>query len=390
MEKNILAINAGSSSIKFALFRAGDDARCEYRGSIERIGLPNGAISWTNKEGVTQTSAVEIPDTARAAEMLFSMLNEHTDMAMLAAVGHRFVHGMDIADHAMITDALLAHIRSYASVDPEHLPLEIAIVESFKERFSSLMQVACFDTVFHHDMPRVAQLLAIPRRFEAKGVRRYGFHGLSCAYLTQELRRVDPVRAEGKVIIAHLGSGASITAALNGKSIDTSMGFSPAGGIPMSSRMGDVDPGALSYIMKSDNLTPLALEHLISYGSGLLGVSETTPDMHDLIQIEETDMRAKEAIALFCYEAKKRIGAYMAVLGGVDAIIFSGGIGSASPRIRATICEGLESFGIMLDESKNQRSDALISGDGARVSVHVMHTDEERMIARITGGFIHS
>lgn len=382
MEKNILVINGGSSSIKFAFF-VHDSPTKLWGGKIDRIGLPGATLTLTDANGKDDVLSLEIPDALTAVQVLIAVLTDRVDVAKVAAIGHRFVHGMGIAEHAVITDDLLTSIRSHADVDPEHLPMQLAIVDACKETFPVLMQVACFDTVFHHDMPRVAQLLPIPRRYEAKGMRRYGFHGLSCEYLIQELRRIDPERADKKVIILHLGSGASITAVAGGKSIDTSMGFTPASGIPMSSRSGDVDPGALTYIMKSDNLTPLALEHLINYSSGLLGVSETTSDMHDLLQVEETDIRAKEAIDLFCYEAKKYIGAYIAALGGVDTIIFSGGIGAASPRIRSRICGGLDTFGVILDESKNQTNESLISSTLAPVYVRVMHTDEERMIAQI-------
>lgn len=384
MGEHVVVINGGSSSIKFALFDRDSMTRL-WGGKIDRIGLPGATLTLSDEEGKEDVLTVEIPDVRTAVEVLIAVLTDRIDVAKVAAIGHRFVHGMDIAEHSAITNQLLARIRSYVEIDPEHLPMQLAIVDACKAAFPALMQVACFDTVFHRDMPRVAQLLPIPRRYEAKGVRRYGFHGLSCAYLIDELRRVDPERADKKVIILHLGSGASVTAVSGGKSVDTSMGFTPAGGIPMSSRAGDIDPGALSYIMREDNLTPLALEHLINYGSGLLGVSETTSDMYDLLQIEETDIRAKEAIDLFCYEAKKRIGAYIAALGGVDTIIFSGGIGAVAPRIRARICGGLEAFGVIIEESKNQANESLISSTLAPVSVRVMHTDEERMIAHITG-----
>jgi acetate kinase len=389
MGEHVVVINGGSSSIKFALFARDGMARL-WGGKIDRIGLPGATLTLTDGEGKEDVLTVEIPDVRTAVEVLIAVLTDRVDVAKVEAIGHRFVHGMDIAEHAPITNQLLARIRSYADIDPEHLPMQLAIVDACKAAFPALMQVACFDTVFHHDMPRVAQLLPLPRRYEAKGVRRYGFHGLSCAYLIEELRRIDPKHADGKVIILHLGSGASVTAVSGGKSIDTSMGFTPAGGIPMSSRAGDLDPGALSYIMREDDLTPLALEHLINYGSGLLGVSETTADMYDLLQIEATDIRAKEAIDLFCYEAKKRIGAYTAALGGVDTIIFSGGIGAVAPGIRARICGGLEAFGVIIEESKNQANESLISSTLAPVYVRVMHTDEERMIAQLTGAINRS
>ena len=253
----------------------------------------------------------------------------------------------------------------------------------FAKQHPALPQVACFDTVFHRDMPRVAQLLPLPRRFESKGVRRYGFHGLSLSSIMEGLQSSDPEKAKGRVIIAHLGNGASITAVKEGKSVDTSMGFTPTGGILMSSRTGDIDPGTLLYIMESEGLSRDAINHLINHESGLLGVSETSSDMHDLLGREATDERAREAVALFCYEAKKRIGAYITALGGVETIIFTGGMGENAPLIRARICEGLGFLGITLDLARNDSNEDIISSISTPVCVRVMHTDEELTIAHI-------
>jgi acetate kinase len=233
-------------------------------------------------------------------------------------------------------------------------------------------------------MPRVAQLLPIPRRFEAMGVRRYGFHGLSYAYLVGEIARVaGPQADQGRVILAHLGNGASLAAVRNGQSVDTSMGFTPAAGIPMGTRPGDLDPGVAWFMMLTENLTPKQFNDLINHESGLLGVSETSSDMRDLLEQEASDVRAAEAVALFCYQVKKWVGAFAAALGGLDTLVFAGGIGENAPIVRARICDGLGFLGIELDEERNVANAAVISADTSRVPVRVIHTDGEWIVATL-------
>jgi acetate kinase len=244
-------------------------------------------------------------------------------------------------------------------------------------------QIACFDTAFHHDMPRVAKLLPIPRRYEAQGLRRYGFHGLSYSFLMQELEAIAGTKtAQGRVILAHLGNGASMAAVRDGNSMDTSMGFTPAAGLVMSTRSGDLDPGLVSYLARSEGMTAAQFHHMVSQESGLLGVSELSSDMRDLLSRETTDTRAAEAVALFCYQAKKWIGSFAAVLGGLDTRVFSGGIGENCPSIRARICEGLGFLGLELIEAWNAKNAAVISAPTSTVTVRVIHTDEELVIAK--------
>jgi len=267
--------------------------------------------------------------------------------------------------------------------DTDHLPAEIELIESLLQRYPKLPQIACYDTTFHRTMPRVAKLLPIPRRFDKLGMQRYGFHGLSYAYLIEELARVAGEKAaQGRIIIAHLGNGASLAAVREGKSIDTSMGFTPAGGIMMGTRPGDLDPGVAWYMMKSENLTPKQFNKLINHESGLIGISETSSDMRDLLAKENDDVRAAEAVKLFCYQAKKWIGSFAAALGGLDTLVFAGGIGENCPVIRSRICEGLEFLGIELDEKRNIANAPIISKDIVGTSVRVIHTDEEWMIAK--------
>jgi acetate kinase len=278
---------------------------------------------------------------------------------------------------------LLNELHRISPIDPDHLPREIELIETFRRRHPKLPQVACFDTAFHRTMPRVATLLPIPRRFDAKGIQRYGFHGLSYDYLMKELARLgDPAATTGRVILAHLGNGASMAAIRDGKSIDTSMCFTPTAGLVMSTRSGDLDPGLAPYLARTEKMTTKQFYEMVNHKSGLLGVSETSSDMRDLIGREAGDARAAEAVALFCYQAKKWIGSFAAALGGLDTLVFAGGIGENAPLVRTRICEGLGFLGIKLNESRNVKNAAVISSKSARVTVRVIHTDEELMIAR--------
>ena len=314
---------------------------------------------------------------------MIDWLEKFVGLNAIAAVGHRIVHGGS-RYHApeRITPELIDNLRELIVCDPDHLPGEIALIEEFRGRDPSLLQVACFDTAFHHDMPRLAQIVPIPRRYQAAGVRRYGFHGLSYAYLMDELARACPGEARGRVILAHLGAGASMAAVRGGRPIDTTMGFTPASGLVMATRTGDLDPGLPRFLWQSQKMTPEAFDSMVNHESGLLGVSETDSDIRDLLAKLDSDIRAAEAVELFCYQSKKWIGALAAALGGVDTLVFSGGIGENSPEIRRRICAGLNFLGIALDESRNASNAALISSEAGPVKVRVIRTDEESMIAQ--------
>jgi acetate kinase len=278
---------------------------------------------------------------------------------------------------------VIAELRRLSPIDPKHLPAEIDLIEAFTKHLPDVAQVICFDTAFHHNLPRCARLLPVPRRFEAEGVRRYGFHGLSYSFLMGEVERLaGKEAARGRIVLAHLGSGASMAAVREGQPIDTTMAFTPAAGLVMSTRCGDIDPGLLVYLMRSQRLGADAIDELVNSQSGLLGLSETSSDMRDLFERETDDPRAADAINLFCYQAKKWIGAFAAALGGLDLLVFSAGIGENAPPVRARICEGLEFLGVLLDSSRNRRNADVISVDGAPVSVRVIRTDEELVIAR--------
>jgi acetate kinase len=381
----ILTINGGSSSIKFALFEAGDSLQRILEGGIERIGLPEATLrvkSLNQADNFSQ--AVTAPDHTVAVGVLMDWISERSGRDALAAVGHRVVDGgPKYYQPQRITAEMVEELRRLSPFDPDHMPEEILLTEAFHRRFPDLPQVACFDTAFHHDMPRVAQLLPIPRRYEAQGVRRYGFHGLSYAFLMEELARLgDPAATSGRVILAHLGNGASLAAVRNGKSVDTSMSFTPTAGVPMSTRSGDLDPGLVWYLTRTEKMSAKQFNEMVNFHSGLLGVSETSSDMRDLLDREAQDVRAAEAIALFCYQVKKWIGAFTAALGGLDTLVFAGGIGENAPTVRARICDGLGFLGIELEAKRNAANEGVISAAASRVAVRVIRTDEERMIAK--------
>ncbi len=388
---SILTINGGSSSIKFALYPVGGPLVHTLAGKIDRIGLSGTNLTYSDTpHGQKNSQGVEAEDHLSAANFLIDWLDQHVGLTHVMAVGHRVVHGMQHTKPERVSQALLDELHRISSYGPDHLPHEIALIEAFRQRYPHLPQVACFDTAFHHTLPRVARLLPIPRRFDAMGIQRYGFHGLSYAYLMQELAQIAGTQAaQGRVILAHLGNGASLAAVRDGRSVDTSMGFTPTGGVPMGTRTGDLDPGVAWYLMQHENLTPEQFSDLINHESGLLGVSETSSDMRDLIEHEATDVRAAEAVALFCYQVKKWIGAYAAVLGGLDTLVFAGGIGENAPAVRARICEGLEFLGIEIEEERNVSNANLVSTETSRVAVRVMHTDEEVMIAKSVCRVLH-
>ncbi len=386
VKPRILTINGGSSSIKFALFNVEDLLQRMLYGAIERIGLPNATLQ---VKGLSPTDhllrSVTAPDHTAAVGILMEWIEKQLGPDALTAVGHRVVHGgLKYSQPQRITAEMIGELHKLIPFDPEHLPEEILLTEAFHRRFPELFQVACFDTAFHHDLPRVSRLLPIPRRYEACGVRRYGFHGLSYSFLMGKLARLAGAEAaQGRVILAHLGNGASLAAVRNGKSIDTSMSFTPTAGVPMSTRSGDLDPGLICYLARSEQMNPQQVNEMVNSQSGLLGISETSSDMRDLLDRETQDVRAAEAIALFCYQIKKWIGGFAAALGGVDTLVFAGGIGENAPVVRARICEGLEFLGIQLDKSRNAANKGLISAPDGRVAVRVIHTDEEFMIAKI-------
>ena len=381
----LLTVNGGSSSIKFALFEAAEPPRRLLGGSVEGIGQPAARLHTAGTgPGDTLQRRVDAPDHAAAVAALMDWVQERFATAHLAGIGHRVVHGGPrYGQPQRIDDAMVAELKRLSPFDPEHLPEEIQLTEAFQRRFPHLPQVACFDTAFHHDLPLEARLLALPRRYQAQGLRRYGFHGLSYAYLMGELKRLDgAAAAQGRVILAHLGSGASLAAVHAGRPVDTSMGFTPAAGIPMGTRSGDLDPGLAWYLARTEGLDAEGFNRMVHHQSGLLGVSGSSGDMGELLAHEAGDPAAAEAVALFCYQARKCVGAFAAALGGLDSLVFSAGIGEHAPLVRERICRGLDFLGLELEAARNAAGAAVISSDASRVKVRVLPTDEEIMIAR--------
>jgi acetate kinase len=389
---HVLTINGGSSSIKFALFETVGSLTRTLSGEIEKIGSADASL---RVQGLNSSdnyfSAVNAIDHSAAVAVLMDWIENHIGRDALIAVGHRVVHGgPEYRDPQIITAEMIEALHQLSPFDPSHLPAEILLIEAFHQRFPGLTQIACFDTAFHHDLPRVAQLLPIPRRYVAQGVRRYGFHGLSYAFLMAELVRLTGAEAkQGRIILAHLGNGASLAAVRDGKSVDTSMGFTPTAGVTMSTRSGDLDPGLFWYLARTENMSAQQFNEMVNFQSGLLGISETSSDMRDLLAQEKQDVRAAEAIAVFCYQVKKCIGAYAAALAGLDTLVFSGGIGENASVIRARICDGLAFLGIDIDEKQNTGNAAVISAANSRVIVRVIHTDEELMIARMVSDVLN-
>lgn len=366
-DKHVLTINGGSSSIKFAVYTLSDAPDKIFSGHIDRIG--------TNPS---------IPDFQKGVEELISQLEENKLLENIAVIGHRIVHGMNYTRPQMLSDDLMKKLESIAPYDPNHLPGEIELIKEFQKKLPGVPEILCFDTSFHNTIPRIAQLLPIPRKYDEQGISKYGFHGLSYSYIMKELvQRGETAATRGRIIIAHLGNGASMAAVQNGICVDTSMGFTPTGGLVMGTRAGDLDPGTMAFLMDQEKMDAKTFNDFVNHRCGLLGVSETSSDMQDLIKRGETDVRASEAVDLFCYQAKKWIGAFTAVLNGLDALVFTGGIGEHSARVRSRICAGLEYIGVEIDPKKNEQGDEIISPDENPVRVYAIPTNEELMIANL-------
>jgi len=387
MADHVLTVNSGSSSLKFALFRADGDLVRTVTGSFARVGSVDAELTATELgSGARRQRRLALPDHAACVPALFELLSQVKDAPAVSAIGHRIVHGGPrLHEPQLVTADVLTELRRLIPFAPVHEPTAVALIETFALHYHDVPQVACFDTAFHAELPRVAQLLAIPRRYAARGVRRYGFHGISYSYLMQELERIAGASAaRGRVVLAHLGNGASMAAVHEGRCIDTTMAFTPAAGLVMGTRSGDLDPGLVAYLDRADGMNAAQFDRLVNTESGLLGLSETSADVRDLLAREADDPRAAEALAVFCYQAKKWIGALSAALGGLDTLVFAGGIGEHAAPIRARICAGLEHLGVTLDSARNDAHAGVISRDASPVCVRVIPTDEEILIARAT------
>ncbi|MCX5771302.1 MAG: acetate/propionate family kinase [Candidatus Hydrogenedentes bacterium] len=383
----MLTINTGSSSLKVAVY---DGETPVLKGEVKRIGNPGSRITVADAEGkrlIDRDAAGA--DHGAALQAVLACLKDQGLGSNLDAAGHRVVYGGTFySGPRPITPELVANLGEFVPIAPDHLPQAIQAINIIEQTFPGLPQVACFDTAFHRTMPRVAQIFPLPRRVANENIIRYGFHGLSYEYIMRELGSRSHNQAQGRIVIAHLGNGASMAAVSDGKSIDTTMGFTPAGGLMMGTRPGDIDPGVILYLLIEKAMTPSALNELINRQSGLLGISETSEDMRDLLEKEGADPRAAEAVALFCHYARAHVGSLAATLGGLDTLIFTAGIGEYAAPIRQRICQGLEFLGIRLDQDLNNTHAPVISREDSPVTVRVMHTDEDFMIARHTADLI--
>ncbi len=377
-------MNRGSATLKSALYDTANQENLLLSINVDEDGASGVRLKITGGNGATLAdSSLQASDPDAALNAMFAWLEKNNFLAGLAAAGHRIVHGgPKYTDPQRISPQFISEIETLLPLDPDHLPAAIHGIRYIAARVPGLPQVACFDTAFHKELPTVARMYALPPETHEQGIRRYGFHGLSYEYVMSELRALEPSLAGSRVIIAHLGSGASIAAVKQGKSVDTSMGFTPLEGLVMSTRSGDLDPGALIYILETERRSAKGLDALLNKESGLLGASGITGDMRALLEKMPQDAHAAEAVDLFCYRVKKYIGAYAAALGGLDLVVFAGGIGERAPAIREKICEGLDFLGIRLDASSNQSNAATISSQESRVKVRMIKTNEDLMIVR--------
>lgn len=378
---HILTVNGGSSSIKFALFETAAIQKI-LEGKIDRIGMEGTylVVRDIRTNGETKKSLDDTDVISYFMETLTSYVPKDT----LVGIGHRVVHGgTKYFEPTRIDATVMAELEKLAPFAPRHLPSEITLIRACLEKFSDVPQFACFDTSFYRDLPRIAQILPLPREHEAMGVRRYGFHGLSYEFLLgrlEELTNISPHTK--KIVFVHLGSGTSLTAVQNGIPVETTMGFTPTSGVPMGTRSGDLDPGLFEYFTQILGFTPEAFNHLVNYESGLLGVSGITADMEILLREAPHDTRAEEAVAFFCYHVRKSIGALAATMNGIDTLVFSGGMGEKSAEIRERICVGLQFLGIEIDTNANDQHTLCISIPESRVALYMIPTNEEYMIAQ--------
>jgi acetate kinase len=357
--RSFLAINSGSSTIKYALFTLGASP-------IER-----------------QRNSIDATDRATAAARLFAAMGSDVDTHALAGVGHRIVHGgPTYVSPELVTPRVIDGLKSIVSFAPNHLPDAIRLIEDVGRERPGLPQIVCFDTAFHAHLPPIARRLPIPSVYDAAGIRRYGFHGLSYEFLMQELRRIDQARAEGAIVLAHLGNGSSLAGVRGGRCLDTTMGFTPIGGIVMGTRSGDIDPGTIGALARTSGLDAARIERVLSHESGLLGISGRTADMRELLEREADEPDCRLAVDIYCYEIRKRIAGYAAALGGLDALVFSGGIGEHAAAVRARACEGLDVVGVRIDGARNDAHATVISTSTSPVAVFVIPTDEEGIIAQ--------
>ncbi len=380
----LLVINPGSSSVKAMAYDESELEKALNSVSIEGIGTGQATLLPGSVFDENTIQHVDAPDYITAVRLIREWLEDEMGESVISVIGYRIVHGGErYKQPTKIDGEAIEYLRSIASLAPNHMPGAIDCVEAFRAVYPEVAHVACFDTAFFSEMPKVNQTLPIPKSISEEGVRRYGFHGLSYEYLLESFQDHEgEVAARGRVILAHMGNGVSLTACRDGRPVDTTMGFTPVSGVPMSTRTGDIEPGVIFYLMREKGMTLEEISDIVTKRSGLLGISGDTSDMYHLLQHQHENESSALAVEYFCYEIKKQIGAYIAALGGVDSIIFAGGIGERSDEIRARVLEGLGFIGVVIDPERNKRNARLISGDDSSVGVHVIPTHEDIIIAK--------
>lgn len=377
---HVLALNSGSSSLKFGLYRVGaEKAELLLDGEAESIGDGQGKFRAQDSQGrelLAETAS--IPSQQDAIKRIGQLLADRKAPAP-EVIGHRVVHGgPELRLHCVIDDAVLKQLEAATAFAPLHVPLALKVIRFAQQHFPGVLQVACFDTVFHAGLPDVARVLPLPKALRAEGVQRYGFHGLSCESIVRQLADALPER----LVIAHLGNGASISAVRNGRSIDTSMGMTPSGGVIMGTRSGDLDPGVLIYLARENKLDAGKLEDLIDHHSGMLGISGVGSDMRRLHEASSSNTDARLAIEMFCYSVRKQIAGMAAALDGIDLLVFTGGIGEHDAAVRAAVCGGLSCVGVEIDAARNRTSGDPLSAAASRCMVRVLPSQEDEQIAR--------
>jgi acetate kinase len=388
----ILVLNAGSSSLKFALYQAGpaESLRLSSRGEIERIGAePHFVVTDASGKVLAEQNweAEKSVGVHDLLQVLMGWIESHFGAGHLVAAGHRVaLGGLEHSGPMLLTDAVIDRLRRLVPLAPLHQPHNLDPIEALWKFHPAMPQVACFDTAFHRTMPPVAELYGLPRSLTEAGARRYGFHGLSYEYIAGELPMIDAEAAVGRTVVAHLGSGASMCALAGGRSVATTMGFSPLSGLVMGTRPGELDPGVLFWLMREKNLSWDEIESKLYCDSGLLGVSGISGDMRVLLA--STDQHAREAVDLFVYRICRELGSLAAALNGLDALVFTGGIGEHAAPIRAAVCRQCAWLGIAIDETANQRGGPMLNTTNSQVKVWVVPTDEELMIARHTAAIV--
>ncbi|VVM07487.1 acetate/propionate family kinase [Methylacidimicrobium tartarophylax] len=389
----ILTINSGSTSLKFALFQMVPSEKRLLSGKLDHIGSGSGRCEAKDSQGaVIWQESLPLPDHRAGLARFFAWFETAAPSDGIDAVGHRLVHGGPVfGAPRLLTSPVLQTLQDLSGLAPDHLPHELEAVRSIRKLKPDLPQVGCFDTAFHRSMPFFARTYALPLSLRKEGLVHYGFHGISCEYVFSVLEKIlPPERAQGRIVLAHLGGGASMTAIHGGKSVDTTMGFTPTSGLVMGTRCGDLDPGIVLYLLRERGLRLTTVARLLSEESGLLALSESSGEMRDLLSAEATDSKAAAAVEIFCYQARKFLASLAAALEGLDMLVFTGGIGENAPEIRERICEPLAFLGLQIDRERNRKNEPIISSEKSRVEIRVVPTDEERMIARHTQALVRS